>query len=191
MSIVNLAPAQGHEVVCINRGLHRPFGTAQGKPVPDGARLIQVDRHDRERFEQLMQAEKFDAAKAFAGVLDKPGCIGQSYNVVRREYITWADYHRAAMQVLGREVGIVGVPFTTLQSYDIPDFDICAEIFAHHVYYSPEKLFRDVPEFQPTVSLVAGMAQVIAAMDADGRIAGASTNQWEDAIISAQKQVRP
>ena len=43
-SIVNLAVAQGHEVVCVNRGQH--------KPVADGARLIQVDRHDRARFEQ-------------------------------------------------------------------------------------------------------------------------------------------
>ena len=312
-SIVNLALAQGHEVVCINRG--------QRHPIPDGVQLIQVDKHDRERFERLMQAEKFeaaidmicfnaedaassirafrdvgvfvqtstvctygidydwlpttedhplrpitdygrhkaaadalyleayyrdgfpvvilkpsttygpqqglvrqvawdfswldrirqgqpilicgdgqalhqhlhvnDAAQAFVGILDKPNCIGQTYNLVRREHITWADYHRTAMQVLGREVELVGVPFANLQSYDIPGFDICAEIFAHHVYYSPEKLFRDVPEFQPTVSLAEGMAEVIAAMDVDGRIPVADSNQWEDIIIAAQKQVRP
>lgn len=307
-SIVKLALSQGHDVVCVNRGQH--------KPVPDGARLIQVDRQDRAQFEQLMQAEKFDAvidmicfnaadavssirafrnvgvfvqtstvctygidydwfpttedhplrpiteygrnkatadalyleayyrdgfpvvilkpsttygpqqglvrqvawdfswldriqqgkpilvcgdgnalhqhlhvddaAKAFVGVLNKPNCIGQTYNVVRRNYITWADYHRTAMQVLGREVDLVGVPFANLQSYDIPGFDICEEIFAHHVYYSPEKLFRDVPEFQPTVSLADGMAQVIEAMEADGRIPSVDTNQWEDAIIAGQ-----
>lgn len=312
-SIVNLALAQGHEVICVNRGQHQP--------APDGARHIQVDRHNRARFEQLMQAEKFDAAidmicfdaedaassirafhnvgvfvqtstvctygiqydwfpttedhplrpvteygrhkaaadhlfleayhrkrfpiiilkpsttygpqqglvrqvawdfswldrirqglpllvcgdgnalhqhlhvddaaKAFVGVLDKPNAIGQTYNVVRRGTITWADYHRAAMQVLGREVQLVGVPFANLQRYNIPGFDICAEIFAHHVYYSPEKLCRDVPEFQPTVSLAAGMAQVMAAMDGDGRIPPAHTNQWEDPIIAAQERVRP
>ncbi len=312
-SIVRLALAQGHDVVCINRGQHRP--------VPDGARLIQVDHHDRARFEELMQVEKFDAAidmicfnaadaassirafrdvgvfvqtstvctygiaydwfpttedhplrpiteygrhkaaadaqyleayyrdgfpviilkpsttygpqqglvrqvawdfswldrirqglpllvcgdgnalhqhlhvddaaKAFVGVLHKPRCLGQTYNVVRREYVTWADYHRTAMQVLGREVELVGVPFANLKSYTIPGFDICEEIFTHHVYYSPEKLFRDVPEFQPTISLAQGMAGVIAAMDKDGRIPSASTNQWEDPIIAAQKRVRP
>jgi len=320
-SIVNLALAKGHEVVCVNRGLHRPSGAAHGKPGADGARLLQVDRRDRIRFEALMQAEKFDAAidmicfnaedaassirafrevgifvqtstvctygiqydwfpatedhplrpitdygrhkaaadalyqeayyrdgfpavilkpsttygpqqglvrqvawdfswldrirqglpilvcgdgnalhqhlhvddaaKAFVGVLDKPNAIGQTYNVVRREYITWADYHRAAMQALGRQVELVGVPFANLQTFEIPGFDICAEIFAHHVYYSPEKLFRDVPEFQPTISLDEGMAQVIAAMDQDGRIPPASSNHWEDPIIAAQKQVRP
>ena len=308
-SIVNLALTQGHEVVCVNRGQHRP--------VPDGARLIQVDRKNRARFEQLMQAEKFDAAidmicfdavdaassirafrdvgvfvqtstvctygidydwfpttedhplrpiteygrnkaaadalyleayhrdgfpvvilkpsttygpqqglvrqvawdfswldrirqglpilvcgdgnalhqhlhvddaaTAFVGVLDKPNCLGQTYNVVRRDYITWADHHRTTMQVLGREVEIVGVPFTNLKAYGIPGFDICEEIFAHHVYYSPEKLFRDVPEFQPTISLAEGMVQVIEAWDADGRIPNASSNQWEDPIIAAQQ----
>jgi len=312
-SIVDLALTRGHEVVCVNRGQHRP--------VPNGARLIQVDRHDRARFEALMQAEKFDAAidmicfdaadaassmrafrdvgvfvqtstvctygirydwfpttedhplrpitdygrhkaaadhlfleayhrdrfpviilkpsttygpqqglvrqvawdfswldrirqglpilvcgdgnalhqhlhvddaaKALVGVLDKPNCIGQTYNVVRRDTITWADYHRTAMQVLGREVEIVGVPFADLKAWQIPDFDICEEIFAHHVYYSPEKLLRDAPEFQPMVSLAEGMAQVIAAMDKDGRIPTAHTNQWEDPIIAAQKRVRP
>ncbi len=307
-SIVRLALEQGHEVVCVNRGEHRP--------VVEGARLIRIDRNDCARFEALMQAETFDAAidmisfnaedaasslrafrdvgvfvqtstvctygidydwlpatedhplrpitgygrgkaaadallleayyrdgfpvvilkpsttygpqqglvrqvawdfswldrirqgkpilvcgdgnalhqhlhvddaaKAFVGVLDKPTCIGQSYNVVRREFITWADYHRLAMQVLGREVDLVGVPFADLKRSNVPDFDICEEIFAHHVVYSPEKLFRDVPEYQPTVLLADGMTQTIAAMDADGRIPGADTNTWEDAVIAAQ-----
>jgi nucleoside-diphosphate-sugar epimerase len=132
-----------------------------------------------------------DAAKAFVGVLEQPTSIGQTYNVVRREYHTWADYHRVAMEVLGREVELVGVPFANLQSYNIPEFDICAEIFAHHVYYSPEKLFHHVPEFQPTISLAKGMEQVLEFMDADGRLTAAGTNEWEDAIIAAQKQVRP
>lgn len=132
-----------------------------------------------------------DAAKAFLGVLDRPACLGQTYNVVRRDYITWTDYHQVAMQVLGREVEIIGVPFASLKRFDIPGFDICEEIFAHHVYYSAEKLFRDVPEFQPTISLAEGMAQVIAAMDAEGRIPEADSNQWEDAIIAAQAKVQP
>ena len=132
-----------------------------------------------------------DAARAFVGVLDKPNCIGQVYNVVRRDFITWADYHRLAMRVLGREVDLVGVPFADLKRSHIPDFDICEEIFAHHVYYSPEKLFRDVPEFQPSVSLADGMAQTIAAMDAGGRIPNANSNTWEDKVIAAQRAAFP
>ena len=73
----------------------------------------------------------------------------------------------------------------------IPGFDITAEIFAHHSHFSPEKLIRDVPAFRPAVSLAAGMAQTIAAMEASGRIPGSETNLWEDAIIRAQKHVNP
>lgn len=130
-----------------------------------------------------------DAAKAFVGLLDKPQCIGQTYNLVKREVTTWADYHRTAMAVIGRQVDLVGVPFEDLKRFDIPDFDVCEEIFAHHVYYSAEKLFRDVPEFQPTISLEEGMAQVFELMDRDGRIPGLENNTWEDDIVEAQRHV--
>ena len=93
------------------------------------------------------------------------------------------------MQVIGSEVELVGVPFTNLKRFNIPGFDICEEIFAHHVYYSPEKIFRDVPEFRPAISLAQGIEHVLAAMDADGRVPDAASNQWEDAIIDAQQQV--
>lgn len=131
-----------------------------------------------------------DAALCFAGVLGKPHCIGQTYNMMRRGFITWADYHRTAMGVLGREVELVGVPFADLSALSIPGFDACRDIFAHNLMYSAEKLFRDVPEFQPRVSLEAGMAQVLDAMERAGRIPDAAENEWEDHIIAAQRRVR-
>lgn len=125
-----------------------------------------------------------DAAKAFVGVLGKDRAIGQAYNLVDRGFITWADYHRTAMKVLGREVPLVGVPFDILRKMNIPEFEICEEIFAHHVYYSSEKLFRDVPEFQPEISLEVGMASVIETMDREGRIPNSDAFAWEDEIIN-------
>ncbi len=55
-----------------------------------------------------------DAALCFANVVGKERCIGQVYNMVNRGFITWAQYHRAAMSVIGREVEMVGVPFADL-----------------------------------------------------------------------------
>jgi nucleoside-diphosphate-sugar epimerase len=132
-----------------------------------------------------------DAAPAFVGVLGNERALGQTYNMVKRGFITWADYHRMAMKVLGHQVDLVGVPFADLKLLNIPEFDICEEIFAHHVYYSPEKLFRDVPEFQPKISLEQGMAEVIAAMDRDGRIPNSDEITWEDEVIAAQRKIRP
>ncbi len=132
-----------------------------------------------------------DAAQAFAGVLGKTGCLGQTYNVVRRGFTTWTDYHRTAMRVLGRAVELVGVPLATLAKFDIPGFSFCSEISGHNSYFSGEKLYRDVPEFRPAISLEDGMRMVIAAMDRDGRIPDSDAIAWEDTVITAQQSVAP
>ncbi|MBN1261760.1 MAG: NAD-dependent epimerase/dehydratase family protein [Anaerolineae bacterium] len=132
-----------------------------------------------------------DAALCFANVVGKAHCIGQTYNMVKRGYVTWAAYHKTAMKVLGREVDLVGAPLATLRRFDIPGFDICEEIFSHHTYYSAGRLFRDVPEFQPSITLEAGMAQVLEAMDREGRIPNSDALVLEDQIIAAQRRVRP
>ncbi len=130
-----------------------------------------------------------DAALCFVGVLGKPHCIGQVYNMTRRGFTTWADYHRCAMRVIGREVELVGVPLRTLLAAASPGIDICRDIFAHNVTYSSEKLFRDVPQFVPAVSLEQGMAGVLEAMDREGRIPDSDGMTWEDELIAAQDGV--
>jgi nucleoside-diphosphate-sugar epimerase len=131
-----------------------------------------------------------DAALAYGGVLGRTRCVGQIYNMVERGFTTWAQYHRTAMRVIGREVELVGVPLADLRTLNIPNFGICEEIFAHHIYYSAEKLYRDVPEFCPRITLEAAMTDILAAMDADGRIPNSDTLTWEDAIIAAQRGMR-
>jgi nucleoside-diphosphate-sugar epimerase len=152
----------------------------KGKPIVicgDGNTLIQHLHVD-------------DAAPAFAGVLGREHCIGRTYNMVRRGFITWADYHRTAMKVIGREVQLVGIPLADLATMEIPEFGLCRDIFAHHAYYSSERLMRDVPEFAPKVSLEEGMRRVIEAMDREGRIPDSDKIEWEDRAIAAQMRVR-
>jgi len=131
-----------------------------------------------------------DAAPCFAHILGRPRTFGQVYNMVAREVRTWAQYHRTMMQVLGREVELVGVPFEDLLAHEIPGVDLLRDEFAYHTFYSAEKLFRDVPEFSPRISLAEGMAEVVAAMDRDGRMPNSDDVTWEDAVIAAQRQVR-
>lgn len=130
-----------------------------------------------------------DAALAFANIVGRVHTFGQVYNLVDRGYVTWADYHRTAMKVLGREVELVGIPLSDLRKMQVPDFDICEEIFAHHVLYSPDKIFRDVPEFRPGISLEAGMIGVLEAMDRDGRIPDSDQLEWEDRLIAAHNRM--
>jgi len=130
-----------------------------------------------------------DIAQAFVGVIGKEHTIGQTYNAVNRGYITWADYHRLAEKILGKEVELVGVPFEDLKRLNVPDMGILEDEFAYNDYYSPEKLFRDVSDFHPNISLEQGMTQVFDVMEREGRIPNSDELKWEDAIIEKQRQV--
>jgi nucleoside-diphosphate-sugar epimerase len=128
-----------------------------------------------------------DAALGFAHALGKWHTFGQVYNLVNAGFTTWVDFHKTAMRVIGREVEMIGVPLQALLAFEVPSVEICRDIFAHNVYYSGTKIFRDVPEFRPQVSLEAGMAQVVEAMDREGRVPDSDVVDWEDRIIGAMR----
>ena len=130
-----------------------------------------------------------DAALCFAHVVGKTHCIGQTYNMVKRGFTSWEDHHKTAMQVIGRDVDLVGVPLNDLMAAGVPRVDICRDIFVHNTIYSADKLFRDLPEFQPRLTLEEGMAQVIEAMDDNGQITNSDESDWEDRLIEAQRSV--
>lgn len=131
-----------------------------------------------------------DAALCFVGVLEKPHCIGQTYNMMRRGFTKWNQYHRTAMKVIGHEVDMVGVPMVDLVAANVPDVGICRDIFAHNCYYDSDRLYRDVPEFRPQVSLEDSMIRVIEAMDREGRTGNCDEEPWEDQLVGAQRRVR-
>jgi nucleoside-diphosphate-sugar epimerase len=131
-----------------------------------------------------------DAALCYANVVGKPHCLGQTYNMTKRGFTTWRDYHLTAMQVLGRQVELVGVPLEVLERWNVPEVDICKEIFAYNVIYNSEKLFRDVPEYSPKISLAEALSSTIEAMDAAGRIPDSDRLTWEDELIKAMQVVR-
>ena len=130
-----------------------------------------------------------DAAPAFVFPLGREICAGQVYNMMKTEFGTWEDYHRAALRVIGREVEMVGVPVQALCDCRVPDLGTCESIFAYNTIYSPARLRRDVPEFRPRLSLEEGLAKVLEAMDREGRIPNSDESDWEDKLIAAQRQV--
>jgi len=130
-----------------------------------------------------------DAAPAFVFPLGRERCVGQTYNMMKTEFGTWADYHRTAMKVIGREVDLVGVPLDTLLAAKVPNVAICRDIFSHNSVYSPAKLMRDVPEFRPRISLEEALASVYAAMVRENRVPNSDAETWEDRLIMAQRRV--
>ena len=131
-----------------------------------------------------------DAALCFVHIIGKKHCLGQTYNMVKRGFFRWADHHRTAMKVLGREVDLIGVPLADLAKMEIPGFGLCQGVLSYNNYLSAEKLYRDVPEFRPRVSLAAGIAHVFEALERAGKIPNSDDVHWEDRVIAAQRSLR-
>ena len=129
-----------------------------------------------------------DAAPAFVFPLGRSRCVGQVYNMMRQEIATWADQHRTAMKVIGREVEMVGVPMANLIAAKVPGVEACRDIFGHNLIYSPAKLMRDVPEFHPRISLEDGLSRVLETMDRAG-VPDSDKSDWEDKLIAAQRRI--
>jgi nucleoside-diphosphate-sugar epimerase len=130
-----------------------------------------------------------DAAKAFVHMLGRSRCVGQTYNMTKREFASWNDYHRTAMKVIGREVELVGVPLANLLAAKVPGVDICTSIFSHNTIYNPDRLMRDVPEFHPQIPLEEMLGRVLEAMDREKRVPNSDVETWEDRLIAAQRAV--
>lgn len=130
-----------------------------------------------------------DIARAYAGVIGRENTIGQTYNAVDRGFITWADYHRLAAKILGKEIELIGVPFEDLKKLDVPNSGILDEEFAYNLYFSSDKLFRHIPGFHPQITLEQGMTQVFEEMERQGRIPNSDELHWEDEIIEKQRRV--
>ncbi len=125
-----------------------------------------------------------DAAIAFAHLIGRQCCIGQTYNLVGRGFHTWKEWHETAMEVIGTSVELVGITLAQMERFDVPNRGICEEIFAHNCYYSNAKLLRDVPEFAPRLSLAEGMERVYHGLKAEHRIPPSETDGWEDRVIN-------
>ncbi len=131
-----------------------------------------------------------DAAYGFVGALENDCCIGQAYNLVRDNYYQFDEYHRTAMEVIGREVEMVGIPLDTLLAIDPKKFRIAGDEFSFNDYYSHEKIYRDIPIFRPKISLKEGMTSVLEALDRAGRIPDSDTMTWEDDLIQMALAIR-
>jgi len=124
-----------------------------------------------------------DAAYGFVGAMERQRCIGQAYNLVRDDYVQFDQYHRTAMEIIGKEVPMVGLPLDTLLTIDPVRFAIAGDEFSFNDYYSSEKIYRDIPEFRPKISLKEGMTRVLESLDRAGRIPDSDTMRWEDDLI--------
>lgn len=136
---------------------------------------------------QLLHVE--DAAKAYVGALGKKHCIGQSYNMVREGYIEWRNYYKIGMKVLGKEVEMVCVPLEALEKLGYEGRGFTTDIFGYNTIYDHHKIYRDIPEFRPSISLEDGMRGVIAYSDEHGMIPNSDDYPIDDKVVAYMKNI--
>lgn len=129
---------------------------------------------------QLLHVD--DAAKGYVGALGKEHCIGQAYNLVREGFMTWREIHETGMKVLGKTVEMVCVPMEVLQALGYEDRGFTCTIFGYNTIYDHNKIYRDIPEFRPSVALEDGMRRVIAYSDAHNMILDSDQYPMDDKI---------
>ena len=134
-----------------------------------------------------------DAAWAYAGALEQDACIGQAYNMVGLKPYDWGTYHKAMMQVVGREVEMVEIPLETLLALQNDEFQVGEMItcnFKFNGFYSGEKIARDIPEFRERTGLVEGLAKTLAFLDEHHAVSNSDDFHWEDEAVKIQLATR-
>ncbi len=124
-----------------------------------------------------------DAGDAFAGILGKPECFGEIYNIVHPQARTWDEWHRAAAEALGVDIEIVHVSQETLIAIAPERFSGLRGNFGHTQIFSHEKLATTIPEFSPQIPVTESVAENIAWMDKHNRVPDSDSDDLEDKII--------
>ncbi|MBA3684015.1 MAG: NAD-dependent epimerase/dehydratase family protein [Planctomycetes bacterium] len=128
---------------------------------------------------QFMHAD--DGGRGFALIAGNAKTHGRIYHLVGPS-VTWAEQHRTAMRVVGREVPLVGVPSAILDRTTIPGDGVRKDIFGFHGHFAETRLAADTG-FRPAITLHEAIARTVATLDAEGRITRAADESWEDALI--------
>jgi len=148
----------------------------QGRPI-----IVSGDGHGL-----WQSAYSEDVGVGFACAAGKSKCLGEAYNIVGDEIVTWDDYTRRTAAAIGAPVPrLVHLPTDFLLAVDRPRFAALEEIFRFHGVYSSAKLKRDVPEYRPAMPYEEGVRRTVAWMDRHGKIASADTDPMEDRLVAA------
>jgi len=128
-----------------------------------------------------------DAGAAFAGILGRPASVGQVYNLVNPEPLTWDEWHRAAAAALGVTAEIVHAPQDLLIAIDPDRYGGLRRNFGHAQVFSGAKLAQLLPEWRPRVPRQEAITATIAWMDQHRRVANSDEDTLEDRIIAAMR----
>lgn len=91
------------------------------------------------------------------------------------------------MEAIGWQVEQVPIAIDPLPAANPQRFMFTAGPFRRNNLYSAAKLQRDVPEFQPKITLQKGITDALEYLDREGLLEEMQEGDWEDQMIAIQK----
>lgn len=130
-----------------------------------------------------------DVAKGFVGALGRTSVLGQAYNIVGDEIMTWRRFHERMAEAIGVEANIVTMTTEQIMAgTPAGRAEWLKENFQYHAAYSSLALQRDVPEFRNLKTWEEGVRDVVDWMDENNLHEPAEAKPWVSALAAKARE---
>ena len=136
-----------------------------------------------------------DFARGFIGLLGNPKAVGEAFQIMSDEQLTWNQIYECVGNALNRTVKLYHVASDFLAAVAPKDYDFEGNLIgdkAVTVIFDCTKLKRAVPGFQATVRFDEGVRRCIGHILAhpELQIEDPAFDAWCDRVIAAQEKAK-
>ena len=136
-----------------------------------------------------------DFARGFIGLLGNPKAIGEAFQIMSDEQLTWTQVYQTVAQALGVELKPYYVASEFLAAVAPKAWDFTGNLLGDKsvsVCFDCTKLKRAVPGFQATVRFDEGVRRCVAYLKAhpELQVEEPEFDAWCDRVIEAQEQAK-
>ena len=136
-----------------------------------------------------------DFARGFIGLLGNPKTIGEAFQIMSDEQLTWTQVYQTVAQALGVELKPYYVASEFLAAVAPKAWDFTGNLLGDKsvsVCFDCTKLKRAVPGFQATVRFDEGVRRCVAYLKAhpELQVEEPEFDAWCDRVIEAQEQAK-
>jgi nucleoside-diphosphate-sugar epimerase len=131
-----------------------------------------------------------DFAKAFVGLLGRPQAIGQAFNIMSDEVLTWDEIYRQVAAAAGVEARIVHIASDFIAEC-LPEMrGTLLGDKAVSAVFDTTKIKRFVPDFHATTPFAEGIRRTLAWFDADParqQVDSEMDDRWERLVAAYER----
>ncbi|NLV58148.1 MAG: SDR family oxidoreductase [Clostridiales bacterium] len=126
-----------------------------------------------------------DFAVAFCGLMGNLHAIGETYQIIGDESLTWNQIFEAIGRAVGKEPQMVHIASETLAALCPAFSGALLGDKSNSVIFDNTKIKRAVPQFQTTIRFDQGVREAVSYMDAhpECQIPDPEFDRWCDALI--------